>query len=189
MSFLTDLLGSSYKEGMTEDEISTALELSVGKLNDSVSHLKQQLSKVNGEASGYKKQLRDAMSQSDKDLIALKDELEALKASNAELVRNNEISAKTAKYLSLGYSEELAKSTAEAMQDGNFDTVFANQSKFMEEQKKSILADQMRQTSRPPAGDGSGALDYQAQIDKARTEGNMAMVAYYTRLSQQQASE
>ena len=58
MSYLSDLLGSAYKEGMTEDEISTALQ-TVGQGNEAeINRLKAALSKANSEAADYKKQLR-----------------------------------------------------------------------------------------------------------------------------------
>ena len=62
MSYLSDLLGKAYKEGMTEDEISAALE-AVGQGNDAeVNRLKAALSKANSEAADYKKQLRSKQS-------------------------------------------------------------------------------------------------------------------------------
>ena len=51
MSYLSDLLGSAYKEGMTEDEISTALQ-TVGQGNEAeINRLKAALSKANSEAA------------------------------------------------------------------------------------------------------------------------------------------
>ena len=59
MSYLSDLLGDSYKEGMTEEEISTALQAAgAGQNNDAeINRLKAQLSKANSEAADYKKQV------------------------------------------------------------------------------------------------------------------------------------
>lgn len=61
MSYLSDLLGDAYKEGMTEEEISTALQSAGAGAKDNeaeVNRLKAQLSKANSEAADYKKQLR-----------------------------------------------------------------------------------------------------------------------------------
>lgn len=60
MSYLSDLLGNAYKEGMTEEEISTALQSAGAGAKDNeaeVNRLKAQLSKANSEAADYKKQL------------------------------------------------------------------------------------------------------------------------------------
>ena len=68
MSYLSDLLGSAYKEGMTEEEISTALE-TVGNGNTAeVNRLKAALSKANSEAAEFKKQLRSKQSDDEESL-------------------------------------------------------------------------------------------------------------------------
>ena len=64
MSFLQDLLGDAYKEGMTEEEVSKALEAKkVGvvpndyeKLKSDYQKSKESISKANSEAAKYKKQ-------------------------------------------------------------------------------------------------------------------------------------
>ena len=66
MSYLSDLLGDAYKEGMTEEEISTALQSAGAGAKDNeaeVNRLKAQLSKANSEAADYKKQLRGKQSE------------------------------------------------------------------------------------------------------------------------------
>ena len=54
MSYLSELLGNAYKEGMTEEEISNALQSMGAGVKDSdieVTRLKAQLSKANSEAA------------------------------------------------------------------------------------------------------------------------------------------
>lgn len=51
------LLGDSYKEGMTADEIVSALE-KVADPNAEVEKLRNAVTKANGEAAEYKKQLK-----------------------------------------------------------------------------------------------------------------------------------
>ena len=53
------------------------------------------------------------------------------------LRREKSVSTYTADFLSLGYEENLAKETAEAMADGDFAKVFANQKKFKSELEKT----------------------------------------------------
>ena len=68
MSYLSDLLGDAYKEGMTEEEISTALQRAGAGAKDNeaeVNRLKAQLSKANSEAADYKKQLRGTVTYID----------------------------------------------------------------------------------------------------------------------------
>nr|DAH99830.1 MAG TPA: hypothetical protein [Caudoviricetes sp.] len=191
MSYLSDLLGKAYKEGMTEDEISAALE-TVGQGNEAeVNRLKTALSKANSEAADYKKQLRGKQSEDEANAAAQKEEHDRLAQENADLKRSIALSERKAKLLAMGYDESLATETATAMVDGDMDKVMANQSKYLEVQKKAIQADHMRKTPRPAAGsENTGGTDYAKKIAEAQASGNMTAAAYYTRLkSQEEANQ
>ena len=189
MSYLKDLLGSAYKEGMTEDEISTALE-AVGQGNDAeVNRLKAALSKANSEAADYKKQLRSKQSDDEANAAAQKEEHDKLLKENGELKRSIALSDKKAKLLAMGYDEKLAEETATAMVDGDMDKVMVNQSKYLEVQKKNIQADTMRKTPRPAAGAEIGGTDYAKKIAEAQASGDYTAAAYYTRLQAQDVAD
>ena len=189
MSYLSDLLGKAYKEGMTEDEISAALE-TVGQGNEAeVNRLKAALSKANSEAADYKKQLRTKQTDDEAAAAAQKEEHDRLVQENADLKRSKALSERKAKLLAMGYDESLADETAAAMVDGDMDKVMANQSKYLEVQKKNIQADAMRKTPRPSAGDdGNGSVDYAKKIAEAQASGDYTAAAYYTRLQAQEAA-
>ena len=189
MSYLSDLLGKAYKEGMTEDEISAALE-TVGQGNEAeVNRLKAALSKANSEAADYKKQLRTKQTDDEAAAAAQKEEHDRLVQENADLKRSMALSERKAKLLAMGYDESLADETAAAMVDGDMDKVMANQSKYLEVQKKNIQADAMRKTPRPAAGDdGNGSGDYAKKIAEAQASGDYTAAAYYTRLQAQEAA-
>lgn len=190
MSYLSDLLGKAYKEGMTEDEISAALE-TVGQGNEAeVNRLKAALSKANSEAADYKKQLRTKQTDDEAAAAAQKEEHDRLVQENADLKRSMALSERKAKLLTMGYDESLADETAAAMVDGDMDKVMANQSKYLEVQKKNIQADAMRKTPRPAAGDdGNGeSMDYAKKIAEAQASGDYTAAAYYTRLQAQEAA-
>lgn len=186
MSYLSDLLGKAYKGGMTEDEISAALE-TVGQGNEAeVNRLKAALSKANSEAADYKKQLRGKQSEDEANAAAQKEEHDRLAQENADLKRSIALSERKAKLLAMGYDESLATETATAMVDGDMDKVMANQSKYLEVQKKAIQADHMRKTPRPAAGsENTGGMDYAKKIAEAQASGNLTAAAYYTRLKAQ----
>lgn len=186
MSYLSDLLGKAYKEGMTEDEISAALE-TMGQGNEAeVNRLKAALSKANSEAADYKKQLRGKQSEDEANAAAQKEEHDRLAQENADLKRSIALSERKAKLLAMGYDESLATETATAMVDGDMDKVMANQSKYLEVQKKAIQADHMRKTPRPAAGsENTGGMDYAKKIAEAQASGNLTAAAYYTRLKAQ----
>ena len=44
-------------------------------------------------------------------------------------------------------------------------------------------------TPKPPAGDGSSDIDYSKKIEEAQQSGDMAAVAYYTRLKAQEEAQ
>ena len=187
MSYLKGLLGTAYKEGMTEDEISAALEaVSLG--NDAeLNRLKTALSKANSEAADYKKQLRSKQSDDEAAAAAQKEEHEKLLKENSELKRSIALSESKGKLLAMGYDEKLADETAAAMVDGDMEKVMANQSKYLEAQKKVIQADHMRNTPRPASGsDDNSGVDYTKKIHEAQANGDFTAAAYYTRLQAQE---
>lgn len=188
MSYLSDLLGEAYKEGMTEEEISTALQTAgAGQSNTAeLDKLKAQLSKANSEAADYKKQLRGKQTADEAAAAEQKAAMDKLTQENADLKRSFALSDKKAKLIAMGYDEKLADSTAVAMVDGDMDTVMANQAKFNEFREKAIQAELMKKTPRPAAGsEGTGGMDYAKKIEEAQASGNLTAVAYYTRLKAQ----
>lgn len=179
MSFLSTFLGTAYKEGMTEEELSNALETVYNAEN---TKLKTALSKANGEAADFKRQLRSKQSEEEAKEAERLAEYNKILDENKTLKRNAELASRSSKLVGMGYDAKLAESTAIAMLDGDYDTVMANQATFLEAQKKAINADAMRNSPRPQGG--ATTTSYQDQITEAYNEGDMAKVAYLTRLSQ-----
>lgn len=192
MSYLSDLLGDAYKEGMTEDEISTALE-SIGSARHTsgtdgeIEKLKKRLSEVNSESAGYKKRLRELQTKEAAAADEQKEALEKLQAENADLKRSISLAERKASLLGQGFAEDLAESTATAMVDGDMDTVIKNMALRAETMKQEITAGALRNTPRPPAGsENTSAIDYAKKIQEAQAAGNMTAAAYYTRLQAQE---
>lgn len=186
MSYLSDLLGEAYKEGMTEEEISAALEGKKSSSDAEMTRLKNALTKANSEAAEWKKKVREYQTDEEAKAAAQKEEFEKIMQENADLKRAANISDKKAKLISLGYDEKAADETAIAMIDGDLEKVIANQAVFLEAQKKNAVADQMRKTPKPNGngsdGDDSSRKDYDKLISEAQASENLAVAAYYTRL-------
>lgn len=186
MSYLSDLLGDAYKEGMTEDEISVALEGKKSTSDSEMIRLKNALTKANSEAAEWKKKVREYQTDEEAKAAAQKEELEKIIQENADLKRAANISDKKAKLISLGYDEKAADETATAMIDGDLEKVISNQAVFLEAQKKIAVADQLRKTPRPNGngsdGDDSSGKQYDKLIEEAQASENLAVAAYYTRL-------
>ena len=188
MSYLSELLGTSYKEGMTEEDISNALEKLNKNSTSEADKLKIQLSRANSEAAEYKKQLRAKQTDDEAAAAETKAAIEKLMAENAELKKSMDIATKTAKLTAQGFSEELAKATATAMLDGDFDTVLTNQAKYLEEQRQAIKKDLMNGTPKPAVGSSSDvSIDLNKKIEEAKQAHDYGMQAYYMRLQQEQA--
>ena len=155
-----DLLGNKYKEGMTVEEIETALadvEMPVDNTAE-VERLKTALSKSNSEAAESKRQLREKMSADEIKAKEDVEEMERLRAENAALVREKTISTYKASYLGLGYDEKLAEETAKAITDGKFDKVFENQKKHLDAVEKKVRQDVLKDTPRPEGGSSSETM-------------------------------
>lgn len=195
MSYLSDLLGDAYKEGMSETEISEALQTAnIGVKpvtkpvnNDELEKLKKRLSEVNSESAGYKKQLRELQGKETAAAEEQKEMMDKLQSENAELKRSISLAEKKANLIGQGFSEELAVSTATAMVDNDMDTVLKNMALHSDAMKKDITSGMLRNTPRPPAGsEQTTAIDYAKKIEEANASGNLTAAAYYTRLQAQE---
>ena len=157
---IKDLLGDAYKDGMTIDEINTALEGIAMPTDNSaeIDRLKTALSKSNSEAADYKKQLREKMSAEEIKAKEDAEKMEALIKERDALLREKTVATYKASYLSLGYDENLAVATAEALANGELDKVFANQKKHNESVEKRIRADVLKSTPTPEGGNGSDTM-------------------------------
>ena len=138
-------------ETMSVEEKLAALEAM--ELPD-VDKMKAALDKATSEAAGYKKQLREHMTEDEaakakaaEDMAAVMQELEALRADKA-------IGELTTQFMGIGYDEALAKATATAIQKGDTAAMFKNHAKFVADREKALKAELLKSTPTPPAGDG-----------------------------------
>ena len=153
---LKEVLGDAYKEGMTFEEVETALEsVTIPEDNSAeIERLKNALSKSNSEAAGYKKQLREKMTEDEQKKQREQEEREELQNKYDKLLRESVIAKNKAKLVALGYDESLADETAEAMVDGDSEKVFANQQKHLASFEKKVRAEALKDTPNPtPDGD------------------------------------
>ena len=108
--------------------------------------------KVASELSKKKKELADKLTEDEARALAEKEEKEAMKKELAELRKKQQIADNKAKYLGLGYSEELAASTAEALAEGDMEKVFSNHKLHLENYEKSITDKLIGGTARQKGG-------------------------------------
>lgn len=193
MSYLSELLGEAWKEGMTVEEVSAALEAKKAGNDAEMTRLKNALNKANSEAAEYKKQIRQNQSEEDRKAAEQKEEWDRIVKENTDLKRSMNISTQKAKLIGLGYEEKLAEETATAMIDGDVEKIVSNQGIFLESVKKTQKENLMKSTPRPAAGgsdgDNGGAMNYDEMISKAQSAGNWGEAAYYQRLKAMNEAE
>lgn len=142
-------------ESMTAEQKLEALENYEFDMSDYVS--KAQFDKTASEVASYKKQLREKMSEEEATKAKEAEEREQLLARLKELETERTVSGYVNKYLGLGYDEKLAKSTAQAMANGDMETVFKNQKVHLESSEQKLRTELLKKTPTPKFdGDGEG---------------------------------
>lgn len=170
---IVDLLKDAYKEGMTLEEIESALE-SIELPTDSsaeVEKLKNALSKSNSEAAEFKRQLKEKMTADEIKAKEEAEEREKIMKDYEDLKKKVAVSDNKAKLLALGYEDALATETAEAMANGEIDKVFANQKKHLDAVEKKVRSEILKDTPKPGGGNG----------DKTITKEDFAKMTYSER--------
>ena len=171
---LKTLLGNAYKEDMSLDEINAAL---AGRTLFDETELE---SRVANRTAAQKrlldtanKKLADALAKNsatsgeNADLLA---RIATLEAESMENKRAAAIARDTASYVSLGYPEDLARSTAEALADGDTATINANLATFITQKTASIREELMKGTPAPAASGNSGNSGAPVDYAKAKMD-------------------
>ncbi len=139
---------------MTDEEKIKALEAYESEDDHTGYVRKEVFDKTASELAAKKKELNEKLSEDEKAKQKEKEKREELQAAYEKLLRESEISKFKATYLSMGYDDKLAEDTAVAMADGNTEAVFANQKKQIENIKKAMKAELLKDTPKP-TGDGN----------------------------------
>lgn len=177
-------------EQMTPEQKVAALEAYNHPDPDYSGYVKKDLyDKAASDAASWKKKHNELLTEDERKKQEDADALANMKKELDELRKDKTVSEFKAKLIAQGYDEALASDTAQAMADGDTAKVFANQGKFLEDYAKKVKADAMKKTPKPPAGDGSSDIDYSKKIEEAQQSGDMAAVAYYTRLKAQEEAQ
>lgn len=169
-------------DSMTVEEQLTALKDAVEAYNPEENGFvaKTTFDKAASQTSDYKKQMREAQAAAK----SADDHSKDLEARIAELEKIGKISEAKTKYLSLGYADDLATSSAVALVNGDTDALFANQKTFYETMQKQIRTDNLNGMVQPASGNPNTGVDYDKLISDAQDRGAFSEVAYYTRLKE-----
>lgn len=161
---------------MTAEEKVSALEKFSFADPDFSGYVKKDVfDKTASELAQTKKDLKARMSEEEIAKAEHEAELNKYKEQALSLQREKNISENKAKFLSLGYDDTLAGETAEALEKGDFATVFKNQQVVIENVKKIAKGEAMASTPAPAgkATDGSKTVtkeQFKAMNIAQRTE-------------------
>lgn len=108
--------------------------------------------KTASDLAAAKKTIREKMTEDEAKAQQAAEEIELLRARVEELDREKKIGTYANAYLGMGYAEDLARSTAEALANGDTETVFANQKKHTEAREKALRAELLKSTPAPANG-------------------------------------
>lgn len=104
------------------------------------------------EAADLGKKLRERMTEEEAKAAKAAEEQAALMAELEALRAEKLVAGYTNSYLTMGYEEKLAKSTAEALAKGDMDSVFKNQKIHAEVREKALRTELLKNTPPPAAG-------------------------------------
>ncbi len=135
---------------MTAEEKVAALEKFSFADPDFSGYVKKDLfDKTASELAQTKKDLKARMTEEEIAKAEHEAELKKYREQAESLQREKNISENKAKFLSLGYDDTLAGETAEALENGDFATVFKNQQVVIENVKKIAKGEAMASTPAP----------------------------------------
>ena len=173
MADLKSLLGDKYTEGMTIEDI-LKLEVEEPKADTSAyDNLKKRFDEVASEAANYKKQLRASMSEADAKAAADAEKYANMEAELEQLKADKAIAENAKGLVAIGYDEKLATEVATALYNGDTDTVIKAQAKFVDAQKKAVLAEAVKGTPVPPVGNDGGKTLTKEEFSKMSLDEQM----------------
>ena len=165
MANLKELLGDKYTEGMTIEDI-LSLDVEEPKVDMSKFVSKELYDKAASDTANYKKQLRANMSEAEQKAAADAEELAKIVAERDQLKQEKAIAENAKGLVAIGYDEELANEVATALFNGDAATVIKAQAKFVDAQKKAVLAEAVKETPVPPASGEGGATMTKENLKK-----------------------
>ena len=154
-----------YAEMSAEDKLAALENFEYEDNAAEVKRLKEACSKACTDAADWKRKYRALASEKEGDqgkesetVAALTEEMSSMRQELAALRKEKTIAEYRANFTSQGYPADLAADTAKAMAEGDTAKVFANQQKFLEGYEKTVKANALKRTPRPPVGASSTAM-------------------------------
>ena len=156
----------NYRDDMTAEEKLALVEAHELPEADHTGYIsKATFDKTASELADMKKQLKAKMSEAEQ----AEAERAAKEAEREELLnkllKDKTVSESRARFLALGYPDELASEAATALADNDNEKLFATQKKHIEAMERAIKAELLKNTPAPPAGNPDVASITKKQFD------------------------
>lgn len=167
---LSELLGESYKDGMTIEEVSEALKAVELPKDQSaeIERLRSAISKSNSEAADWKRKYTETLDDTKKKAVEEDEKTKSLQEELTKLRKEMTISGYKASYVSMGYSDKDATEVATMLADGKIEDAMAIQKKHQEKMAEQIKKDLLKNTQRPDGSpDDNGDEDEGVALVKA----------------------
>ena len=156
-----------YEEMTPEDKVKALESFNLPDPDYSGYIKKDTFDKTASELAQVKKDLKARMTEEEVKAQAAAEELEKYKTEAEALRREKNIANNKAQFVSAGYDEALAQETAEALEKGDFATVFKNQKTVIENVKKIAKGEAMASTPAPAGkADEGGKTITKEQFNK-----------------------
>lgn len=114
---------------------------------------KRRFDELASQLASTKKELRARMTADEQKELDRQVAEEEMRLELETLRKEKAISTHTSSFLSLGFDEELASKSANALADGDFDAVFDSFKAYKSNYEKELRAQILKETPKAPAGD------------------------------------
>jgi len=148
-----------YDNMSAEDKLKALENLEVEDNSSDFQKLKESFNKASSEVADYKKKLKAKEEELNSKLSEDERKEKERKEAEAEreallekLLREKNVAEHKANFLKQGYDEELATTSANALCDGDFKTVFDNLGKFISDRDKQAKIKLLDSTPLPTSG-------------------------------------
>ena len=146
-------------EKKTDSPVEEKTDQTLGELKAELERLKSENGKrktaqsnASADAAKWKKEAREKMDEKARADAETKELIEALKAENEAMKRNQGVAERAAAYIGVGFDAELARKAAEASFDGKHEEFMTHIKAFLVAHDKALSADALRNAPRPGAG-------------------------------------
>ncbi len=131
---------------------------------------KARFDQVSSELAAAKKELRSRMSVDEQKELDRQAKANEMETELKELRHEKMVSSYKASYLAQGYDEQLAEEAANAMADGDNETVFAVMKRHSANAEKALRAKLLKDTPVPPASDTPKEEEKDAKLEAIMRE-------------------